>query len=289
MQQNAIERRLKTVLYLGLGRVVQIGYHWNSRMHKHNAIAFIFSKTPFRLRLREGEWQSARAVIINSNIDHEIIYPDQALVSCRIIPLRKRGQQLQDYVLRGEPLRELDYGLVAHFINQLGDCSSGNCHNAKVFRTCEQLFDALTGSKCNDSIIDNRIIEVMNYIQKNIDVHISAKKLAESVFISEDRFLHLFKEQVGIPLRQYIIYQRTIFASDAFLNGEPICRAAQLAGFSDCAHFTRTFVELNGLKPSDIVKYRENIQTLICSSTSCIRPAVADENHNCRDCRFFVS
>ena len=131
----------------------------------------------------------------------------------------------------------------------------------------------------------------MNHIQKHLQQHISARKLSESVFLSEDRFLHLFKEQVGIPLRQYIIYQRAMFASNAVMKGYPVCQAAQLAGFSDCAHFTRTFIEISGLKPSEIIKYRDTILSFICTSTSCILPAdkSAAEGHNCRNCRFFVS
>jgi len=291
MLQNNFQKQPRTLLYLGPGRVVQIGHHWHSRMHRHNAISLIFSKIPFSLRIENGDWHNSQATVINSNIMHEVRYPDEPLVSCKIVPLRKRCLQLQDFVLHGQASCELSYEKVAGFVEQVSGCDAQPSHNAKVFHACEQLFDTLTGLKNANNTLDRRIISVMNYIQKNLHQHISACELAEFIFLSEDRFLHLFKEQVGIPLRQYIIYQRTMYASNALMNGQPVCQAAQLAGFSDCAHFTRTFLEISGLKPSEILKYRDNIISFICTSTSCVHPAftVSGEGHSCSDCRFFIS
>jgi len=289
--QKVIESQPKTSLFLGLGRVVQIGYHWNSRMHKHNAVFLVFSREPVSFRLSDGPWQSAKAFIINANLSHELKYPSTPLVSLKIIPLRQRGSLLQKYILKGKSFQCLELSAVEPYVAELLTCAAEDCGNARIFHISEQLQDKLIGLKPLRSVTDQRIISVMSHIQKNIQKHISARELAASVFLSEDRFLHLFKEQTGIPLRQYIIYQRVMVATDAFLNGKTICAAAELAGFSDCAHFSRTFIEINGLKPSDIIKYRDSIYTHICTSTFCFNPLqpAVNEEMDCHNCRFFYN
>jgi AraC-like DNA-binding protein len=114
--------------------------------------------------------------------------------------------------------------------------------------------------------VDDRIQHVINWIQQNLSKPIAARKLARSVYLSEDRFLHLFKEQLGLPLRQYILYQRIMTALMEYLRGKNLTEAAYLAGFSDSAHFTRTFIAMNGFKPSDFAKHKEMFQFCFCSS-----------------------
>ncbi len=90
----------------------------------------------------------------------------------------------------------------------------------------------------------------MRFIRQNIHKSISASALAAEVHLSEHRFLHLFKEQAGAPLRQYILWQRLAAATEAFIEGKSSKEAAYEAGFSDPAHFSRTFLQMFGAQPS---------------------------------------
>jgi len=59
--------------------------------------------------------------------------------------------------------------------------------------------------------------------------------------------LHLFREQMGIAWRPYLLWRRTISAVEAILTGSSATEAAHLAGFSDSSHLSRTFRSLFGM------------------------------------------
>ena len=69
-------------------------------------------------------------------------------------------------------------------------------------------------------------------------------------------------EQLGAPLRQFILWQRMAAAFKLINEGKSIKEAALTAGFSDPAHFSRTFVQNNGLTPSVYWGRRNNLNVV---------------------------
>ena len=102
---------------------------------------------------------------------------------------------------------------------------------------------------------DSRIMEAVRYI-RNLDVKkASTKEIAEHVGLSEGRLTHLFKEQVGIPIRRYLIWRRINDAIYALLKGKSLTYAAHEAEFADYAHLSRNFSNMFGYPISEIIKY----------------------------------
>jgi AraC-like DNA-binding protein len=103
-------------------------------------------------------------------------------------------------------------------------------------------------------LIDARILHATRYIKQNLDSELDVKTVASEACLSESRFSHLFKEQIGIPLRRYILWCRMENAIRLIANGTNLSQAAYECGFSDPAHLTRTFQEMFGVKPSQALK-----------------------------------
>jgi len=57
---------------------------------------------------------------------------------------------------------------------------------------------------------------------------------------------HLFVEQTGLPFRTYLLWRRLMRGLEAFASGASLTDAALGAGFSDSAHFSRTFRRMFG-------------------------------------------
>ncbi len=68
-----------------------------------------------------------------------------------------------------------------------------------------------------------------------------AHQVAEQLSLSTSRFLHLFREHMGIPWRRYLLWRRMICAIQSMLAGSNATEAAFATGFSDSAHLSRTF------------------------------------------------
>lgn len=71
--------------------------------------------------------------------------------------------------------------------------------------------------------------------------------------VSTSRLTKLFMTEVGIPLRSYARWLRLVRATEFLSEGTSITEAAHGAGFVDGPHFTRTFKEMFGLTPSEVM------------------------------------
>lgn len=74
-----------------------------------------------------------------------------------------------------------------------------------------------------------------------------AVNIATDLALSEGRFLHLFRQEMGISWRPYLLWRRLLCATELLNNGHTATAAAELSGFSDNAHLSRTFRSTFGL------------------------------------------
>lgn len=78
-------------------------------------------------------------------------------------------------------------------------------------------------------------------------------RLAAMAGLSETRFSHWFREHTGMPLRSYRKWLRLVRGLEHALRGGTLTDAAHQAAFADQAHFSRTFVQMFGVRASDVV------------------------------------
>ena len=77
-------------------------------------------------------------------------------------------------------------------------------------------------------------------------------ELGRKAGLSSSRFLHLFKDVTGVPLRRYRIWSRIGAAARAVAQGQSLTEAAHGAGFSSSAHFSTAFRDMFGMMPSEL-------------------------------------
>jgi hypothetical protein len=206
-------------IYFCIGRMLMIAPQKENELHHHGAIQITLAvDQPFSIRIENGDWRKTNAVVIDSNVPHQLKDLHGLQISFSVVPERNHGRHLQQYVLKGSQIQYLDNLDISTYINKFQQCLDQQYSCPRAFRLSEEFIDHITGVRGYTSIIDDRIQQVINWIQQNLSKPISARKLAQSVYLSEDRFLHLFKEQLGLPLRQYILYQRIMTAMMEYLH-----------------------------------------------------------------------
>lgn len=94
--------------------------------------------------------------------------------------------------------------------------------------------------------IDDRIVEVIHYIDELESKRVAAGELAEQISLSESRLLHLFKEELHLTVRSYLLWLRLYEGSKLVAAGSSITEAAHISGFTDSAHFARVFRKMFG-------------------------------------------
>ena len=105
-----------------------------------------------------------------------------------------------------------------------------------------------------ESLIDERIISAMEYVRNNSAEKLICKEVANMVCLSEGRFSHLFKEQVGMTFSAYVICQRILKVYSDVLKGKAVTESAIEAGFSSSAHFADVSRRVFGLSIRNAMK-----------------------------------
>ena len=99
-------------------------------------------------------------------------------------------------------------------------------------------------------VVDPRIARVLAWAATRIEGPVGLAEAADEVGLSPGRLRHLFVEQTGLPFRTYLLWLRLNLAVERVVAGASLTEAAHEAGFSDSAHFSRTFRRMFGLQPA---------------------------------------
>jgi AraC-like DNA-binding protein len=102
--------------------------------------------------------------------------------------------------------------------------------------------------------LDERVTRVLDAIRASDDLRLPLETAAASVSLSPSRFQHLFKQQVGLPFRRYMLWRKLTRAMVAIGRERTLTAAAQASDFSDAAHLTRTFQQMFGIPPSVMMR-----------------------------------
>jgi AraC family transcriptional regulator len=93
-------------------------------------------------------------------------------------------------------------------------------------------------------------MRAVRYVGDHLSVPITLKQVAGVACLSPSRFRHLFNEQTGMGLRQYVLWRRFVSVWEHRMNGASLSTAAHAAGFADSAHLTRASRRMIGIPPS---------------------------------------
>lgn len=279
-----------SLLYLGIGRSVAVAPQVDHAMHRHATIQITLAlDQPFLFKTETSEWTRTSAVAVHTNVSHQAKEFHGLCVSIHLLPEPKRAQQPTLAFPGGQKFRFLDERDLSRYVAYFRDLPKLDPPCSEVFRMTEQMVADVTGIAGPVGEIDGRLLKILERIQSVLPTPIRLRKLAHEACLSEGRFLHLFKEQLGITLRQYIVYQRVMRATAEIYDGASLTAAALNAGFSDSSHFTRKFTQLTGFRPSRLKQLRGSVRTHSCFSSRCVyTPHGLSDQDPCADCLLFM-
>jgi AraC-like DNA-binding protein len=114
---------------------------------------------------------------------------------------------------------------------------------------------AIPSGKWDSKTNDFRIIEVLNYIDENINSNLSNQILASNARLSTNAFTRLFTTETGESPQRFVKRKRIDKACVLLHHSDySIDKVALETGFSNRYHFTRIFKLVTGISPA---KYRK--------------------------------
>jgi AraC-like DNA-binding protein len=255
-------------LYLWEGRAMYIGEIVDNTPHSHHALQLLLSfGEPFRLHTG-GTWHAGRCALIAPDHVHQL-----------------EGKELHQILLLIDHEAVAAQDLVSRYLSNksvmIMDGLSGKTDLQKlkgVFSSCtrayscvhasylaEKVISVLSGgAKQNSRPMNERVQRALDVIREIDADKVSVGEIAGMVHLSESRLIHLFTREVGIPIRRYLLWRRMVQGIQLVLSGRSLTEAAHNAGFADSAHLSRTFRDMFGFTPSEILKNSRFIQVFSC-------------------------
>lgn len=219
--------------------------------HKHWAMQlFLSMDKDLRLRV-SGKQISCKCVIVNQNVNHSFSTDQQIHLSVIIMPATNISEQLKR-VMDGREYYILDDSDVMEMQKLVSELIYSAENN--IYYHYVGVFHRFLGIGQQEKRYDDRIEEVLRDIECcDCGIHrISA--FADKVSISPDRLSHLFREQVGMPLKSYIQLHQMQKAFRALCDGRSITEAAMQAGFDTPSHFAAVTKRMMGIPASVSLK-----------------------------------
>ncbi|MEO7989280.1 MAG: AraC family transcriptional regulator [Chryseolinea sp.] len=232
--------------------VVFGGNNIRTKPHAHHALEIILAKDSSTTVIHKGKHYNSRGIILKADTVHQT-FGDGSAIFMYFNPESLFARQFH-VVLKGERVIVLDDEQSLDIIEFVGKAMRENVLESALKEFLSQTFFAHHPLYAFNPLIDERTLKVISFIQVNLERIVSMKELSETACLSESRLFHLFKTEIGIPIRKYILWCRVRKALQSVIDGNSLTQAAQISGFADIAHLNRTFVSFFGVSPSHVLK-----------------------------------
>ncbi len=238
-------------LYLWSHRVLYLGSSPDNELHRHHAAQLCVSLDA-TLRVREStsaSWTSHSGLFIPPDHPHQIAAGDAQILALYLEPESDEYQSLLGPVHKASGSEFQSLSLTDTSLDQLRELRKTGANSSSVWSTCSTAL-GLGTAPAPRAERDTRVEKVLEMIRKSPSQPFSADQLAQTVHLSPSRLSHLFRNDVGVPIRRFIVWSRLREVVTSALDGASLTDAAHAAGFSDTSHMSNTFRQMFGFAPS---------------------------------------
>lgn len=208
-----------------------------------------------------------RAFLVAPNVARTLTSHASGLYSLNIDPINPYSRALCELIgITG--ILNLDDRLNAVALSAASDSVESDQGCAEVRRHSELFFNALFPEVVGAQPLDVRIEMVSSWLWTHVPGSVDLSFLARLCGLSASRLAHLFTEQVGISIRQYLLWVKMRIAAELFIRKRPISEVAHEIGFADSSHLSRTFTRYFALTPSYLAN-DSLVRLRVCDRSPC--------------------
>jgi AraC-like DNA-binding protein len=233
-------------LFARPGRLLYVGAIGTTGHHAHHAFQIMVGRSgPLGVTDEVGVEHEADALIIQPDTLHALTRPTSSALMLFVDPDDLAGRRLRRAIAPTCSWRDAARPLSGL---ELDDPKSWT----DVERLEAVLLDSIMGPELRPKPMHPALLRALREVEDRLDGDVSLGTIAAQVEISTSRLSHLFSEELGIPLRPYVLWRRLMRAAENVQRGASLTEAAHAAGFSDGAHMNHAFKRMFGISPSEL-------------------------------------
>jgi AraC family transcriptional regulator len=221
--------------------------------HEHHAIQIVVGvEGQFAVAGKDDVWQTGRGLIVRPDVEHSFNPQGVPGAMLFVDPESTEGLWLRSSL--SSDITIVPPGRLDGIARELRTFVERPFEALEVGELIRHTVKSLTTGAPPSRKLDQRITVVLKAIRASDDLRIPIEKAASMAFLSPSRFAHLFKQQVGLPFRRYMLWRKLTRAMLAIGREGTIAAGAHAADFADAAHLTRTFQQMFGIPPSALMR-----------------------------------
>lgn len=234
----------------------------NAEPHKHWMMQIFLSLEDELHMCIEKEEVVGKCIIINQNILHAFNCKQKIHFSILVFPTSRLSIGLK-HKIQNEAYYKIESSILDN-IQLLAREMIQNKSISYYIKVMEKLDECL-GAYTESTLYDERIQEVLKHISKCDCSNHSIETLSRQMNLSSSRLAHLFKQQIGMPLKSYILLHQVVKVFGLLLNGKTITEAALMGEFDTPSHFAATTKKMMGMsarlssKDSEFLKVSDTL------------------------------
>ena len=192
-------------------------------------------------------YREARSVLIPPNSLHHLRIGSARMAFLYVDPFGHDLATLRTRMTDVGPRAAFDLSDERPVVELLGAIADRRLKAEEARRRVGELLGVGSGARA-----DARILDAVKRMRDEPSEPHELAELCTRARLSSSRFLHLFKEVTGVPLRRYRIWNRIGAAARSVAQGQSLTAAAHAAGFAGSAHFSTAFRDMFGMTPSEL-------------------------------------
>lgn len=230
---------------LGPDRALFLGHLPATHFHRHAAPVFLLGLSgDLEVRFEDGRHYRGRSALIDSDVMHALDSRGEQMASIYLEPDAPEVPLLRKNLLQGEQ---------AVFELTAPQPARGRLERRLMNFDLSSLLQVPLAPSASGGL-DPRIRKSLPVLRSGNPGAVLRAQAADQASLSESRFNHLFRAEMGISFRRYRSWSLMRNALYRLGQTTSLTDAALEAGFCDSAHFSRVFRDLIGLTPSSVFR-----------------------------------
>ncbi|QSP96230.1 helix-turn-helix transcriptional regulator [Marinobacter salinisoli] len=237
-----MQRSQNGTLFLWPDHWQLVGRLMPNRPHRHISASWLVGLDgDFQIQV-DGHWRASRAVLVAPDVEQSLKPGNTRMWCAQLDPDSDYWRALRH--LLGDQ-RSVDVSGVFQAVAAGSEIGCAEVHEA--------LLNVLQRVGEDPAPLDPRIQQVCDLLRAELPEKIQVGSLAALVGLSSSRLSHLFRQQVGVPLRRFLLHLKVSRVLAHWERGKSLSQLAMDAGFYDQPHFVRTARDMFDALPSEYV------------------------------------
>jgi AraC-like DNA-binding protein len=256
------DERLPSRMLIGRDRLFYSGLVGNSMKTRCLGAVTVYVATgaPLQIRIADGAWETRLIVALPPFTPHRLRTPSGFIATIGLEPETIDRHAIDAFIAhlnkRPEDTRLIRRILAARrevtMIRDMGGFST------------DQFDHYFLRQALQPRNVDVRIRRVLDKLVDDLqDNAISASACAGEIGLSTSRFLHLFKDNTGIPFRSQRMWKRARRFLDHANREDSLTDVALGLGYPDSSHFSHSIRASFGLQPRSIREGSRGMQVCV--------------------------